>query len=184
MTDTLTNYLGIPVEGEITRSGRSETPQRTAEEFAPILLAVLNAEGVEAVRWRQYTPYFNDGEACYFSAYMDENVVKIAGLEATEEDSDDDDLSWLSLGTVQLDGGAEYVYERVPTTERGYSSYNYEKKFTGRTFPRHPAADAVRALGKAINSGEFDDVLLDAFGDHANVEVTRDGITVEFYEHD
>lgn len=39
-------------------------------------------------------------------------------------------------------------------------------------------------LSAAIESGAFDTVLLDAFGDHAEVRVTRDGITVTFYAHD
>jgi hypothetical protein len=40
------------------------------------------------------------------------------------------------------------------------------------------------ALGSAIDGGAFDDVLLEAFGDHAEVKVKRDGITVDEYSHD
>jgi hypothetical protein len=39
-------------------------------------------------------------------------------------------------------------------------------------------------LARAIDGGAFDDVLLEAFGDHAEVTVRRDGITVGSYSHD
>lgn len=40
------------------------------------------------------------------------------------------------------------------------------------------------ALAYAIESGAFDDVLLEAFGDHARVTVRRDRIVVDEYSHD
>jgi hypothetical protein len=40
------------------------------------------------------------------------------------------------------------------------------------------------AFCMAVEDGEFENVLLDAFGDHAKVEVRKDGISVEFYEHE
>jgi hypothetical protein len=41
-----------------------------------------------------------------------------------------------------------------------------------------------QALADAFETGEFDDVLLDAFGDHARVQVSRSGIILAKYEHD
>jgi hypothetical protein len=43
---------------------------------------------------------------------------------------------------------------------------------------------ACAALADAIDSGAFEDVLLEAFGDHARVTVRAAGITVDTYEHD
>jgi len=68
MTDTAErNFLGIPITGDVN-SERS-TPQRTKEEFAAIMQPVLDDPTITAFGWRQYTPYFNDGETCYFNAY-------------------------------------------------------------------------------------------------------------------
>ncbi|MEU5976308.1 hypothetical protein [Streptomyces sp. NPDC047315] len=41
-----------------------------------------------------------------------------------------------------------------------------------------------KELEGAIEGGQFEHVLLDAFGDHARVTVRRDGIQVESYSHD
>jgi hypothetical protein len=40
------------------------------------------------------------------------------------------------------------------------------------------------AFCNAIENGEFEDVLFQAFGDHAKVVVTKTGINVEFYQHE
>jgi hypothetical protein len=48
--------------------------------------------GISKIKWRQYTPYFNDGEACIFSVhepifYIDNGMVpKYFSLEEDEED--------------------------------------------------------------------------------------------------
>ncbi len=51
---------------------------------------------VLAIRWRQYTPYFNDGDACQF--HVDGNVqakVDVAVATAMDpEDADDEDGWW------------------------------------------------------------------------------------------
>lgn len=47
-----------------------------------------------------------------------------------------------------------------------------------------PTWTKAEALGAAVEGGAFENVLLEAFGDHAQIVVRKDGITVEFYEHD
>jgi hypothetical protein len=48
--------------------------------------------GISKIKWRQYTPYFNDGEACVFNVhepvfYIDNGIVpKYFSLEEDEED--------------------------------------------------------------------------------------------------
>lgn len=157
-------FLGIPIEGTI-READKRTPQRPLEELAPLMQAVLDDEGVAAFGWRQYTPYFNDGDACVFST----GSVWVR----TVDDTDEDDTYTLevsrthpSLGNERWNGAAgrweTYVNERN-------NAARYER---------------CAALSLAIESGAFDDVLLEAFGDHAEIAVTREGITVEFYEHE
>lgn len=43
---------------------------------------------------------------------------------------------------------------------------------------------AVLALCEAVEGGAFDNVLLEHFGDHAEVALKADGFHVEFTEHD
>lgn len=147
-----TNFLGIPVEGDIHRSNRVD--QRPVEEFGPILRAVLNDERIEAVRWEQYTPYFNDGDVCEFRIH--ELSVKPAGESVPRDDYEDGFIDHWSLG-----------YE----SERGMPHLA-------------PLKEATAELNRAVAGGAFYDALLDAFGDHAEITVTGAGITVEFYEHD
>lgn len=45
-----------------------------------------------AIAWRQYTPYFNDGDACTFSVH--EPGVKLASTKEDEGDYEDGFISW------------------------------------------------------------------------------------------
>ena len=170
------SFLGIPVEGDITEADK-RTPQRPLAELAPIMQAVLDDEGITAFGWHQYTPYFNDGDPCVFSTYG----VWAARIEDVDPDDPDtfdgDDLD-IDYGN-RLGGyeGGEWVPDpdNVPFNKRVGAQY---------VGPDQARFDRCKALSSAIDSGAFDDVLLEAFGDHAAVTVKREGITVEFYSHD
>lgn len=159
------NFLGIPVEGDITPADK-RTPQAPLEDLAPIMQAVLDDDGITSFGWHQYTPYFNDGDPCVFSA----SRVWVRTTDDTDEDIDTYDLevsrSHPSLGT-----------ERWNAPERRWETYANPRNDTAR-FER------CKALSDAIEGGAFDDVLMEAFGDHAAITVTPGGITVESYSHD
>lgn len=166
------NFLGIPVEGTITR-GESRVPQKPLEELSPLIQAVLDDPLFVAVCWRQYTPYFNDGDPCVFST----NAPWFVTTEDDEESVDypNDDLG-VDYGTHPTLGSREYTWggqagsrTRIPGVYTGSHESSY---------------DRARDLSDAIASGAFDNVLIDAFGDHATVRVSRHRIDVEFYEHD
>ncbi len=168
MTTEHRNFLGLTVEGDITQ-GSTRVEQRPVEDLQPTLQAVLDDPTILEFGWRQYTPYFNDGEPCKFSIY---------GLWVrTNTDEDTDDLN-LDSGHPSL--GEEPYIEVADPSRAG-----------GRTWKKGPyqGPDQARyerchALRRAIEGGEFENVLLAAFGDHAAVTVRRDGIQVDFYEHD
>lgn len=164
-----TNFLGIPVQGDITR-GSDRVEQKPIEELQPILQAVLDDPTIVEFGWRQYTPYFNDGEPCEFG-------VNGTWVRTTaDEDTDEDELEmWghRSLGKVITEWG-----DVDPATKRRVVvSETYEG-------PDRARYDRCKALEGAVEGGAFEHVLLDAFGDHANITVRRDGIQVEFYDHD
>lgn len=171
-----TNFLGIPVEGDITK-GDKRTPQRPLEDLAPIMQAVLDDDGIAAFGWHQYTPYFNDGDPCVFSAHGVWAVrpEDLGGEDLDEIDGDRFDIDYGGhLGSYE---GGEWVKDpdNLPFNKRVNARY---------VGPDQARYDRCAALSSAIDSGAFDDVLLEAFGDHAEITVKRDGITVEFYSHD
>lgn len=120
-------------------------------------------EAVGSFSWNQYTPYFNDGDSCVFSANTD--YIKVNGEYA--EDSD-----WIS--------------EKKITS---YGTYNREtKKYEGRVEVANESYDpelakATREIQDFLQN--FDnEFYMSRFGDHTEIVVSRDGIEVEDYEHE
>jgi hypothetical protein len=119
------------------------------------------------ISWRQYTPYFNDGDACVFSfhgcsiAWFKDNV-------APEERTVD--IGELEEGKYIY---KEYVWGEFPSLisdpdglpEKCRASYAATKK-----------------LEAFMEANE--DLAQDIFGDHVEVFAMRDGIEVEDYSHD
>jgi hypothetical protein len=165
------------IKGDIQRSYRSHVEQKSAEEFLAALDTLLDTPGVKAVRWRQYTPYFNDGDACVFSineAYVKFSVepdrtYTFADLDALEDEDDNDDGDYGDgfVGTWELG-------ERWNSETRQYESLGDPT--------RTNAANALKAFNQQM--GAFEDVCLDNFGDHAIITATREGFSVDYYEHD
>lgn len=160
------NFLGIPIDGDIIKNERVK--QRPIEEFQPLIRAVLEDETIHSFGWQQYTPYFNDGDPCEFSAH--EIWVRLVTDKVDEDeyfDTYDYSLdSRKDLGTVPVDWSTG---ERVVQPYEGPDEARYHR---------------LRALDRAITSGAFDEVLLTSFGDHAEITFTREKILVEEYSHD
>ena len=164
------NFLGIPVQGNINEGSKRQA-QKPIEELEPLIRAVLDDPTMKAFGWRQYTPYFNDGEPCVFSVHQPWFL--------TDADPDPDDVE------------DNYQYELSSWSDGHPSLGQVKTQWSGTevvsadyTGPDRARYDRVKALSDAIEGGEFEDVLLEAFGDHAEVRVTAAGITVDTYEHD
>ncbi|OKI22223.1 hypothetical protein [Streptomyces sp. CB03911] len=164
MTTTRT-FMGMLVEGDINEGDKREE-QRPLEDLQPVLQALFDDDGVIEFGWRQYTPYFNDGEPCTFSTS--------GTWVRTDADADGSGSADLAVDYHPSLGEIPATYNRET---RSYDYGAYEGPDEGRY-------DRAKALAKAIEGGEFLDVLLEAFGDHAKVTVRRDGIQVDFYDHD
>jgi hypothetical protein len=168
MSESHVNFLGIPVEGHIQMPDKRK-PQKPLSELEPLLRAVLNDPMIMDFGWCQYTPYFNDGDPCIFRVYgfwvrTTQDVVQ--GEEEDFESGDYDIDSHPTLGTIH------YGYSE-PAVSVVYEG-EHEELFT-----------RCNDLAQAIEGGEFYDVLLDAFGDHAHITVrNRGNIMVEEYSHD
>lgn len=155
----MTNFLGIPVYGDITH-GESRTAQRPLSDLEPLIRAVLDDAAIDSFGWTQYTPYFNDGDPCVFR--VDETWVNTSG-----NGEDNFELWNHPTLSIWLWDPTQRTYVPVERDAETIESYN-----------------KVNALDEAIQSGAFNDVLLKAFGDHADITVRRTGITVNYYSHD
>ena len=160
---TENTLAGRPIKGEISRySERTSVEQWDESKFLELLDQALDCKDVEAVKWRQYTPYFNDGEACYFSVYG----VSVKPVDGDDEAGDYEDGfldSWETRPESRYDHNKrEYIFLEEP-------SELYK---------------AFSPFSSAVEGGHFDNLLNQAFGDPAEVTATRDGFEVEFYDHD
>lgn len=159
----MSDFEGRPIEGEVNHYTGELPPQKDPQEFLDALDNLLEVPGVEAVRWQQYTPYFNDGEACEFRIYSAE--VKLEGLD---EGGDYDD-GW----------------------REEYGFYDYSKgDYSNRELIEVPGVDvsdvkeALGAFERVLESGEHYVVLNKKFGDPAQVTATTAGFNVEYYDHE
>lgn len=125
---------------------------------------------VKAVVWTQYTPYFNDGEPCYFSVH-DPSFSRLPP----------DETEIGCYGETDFEGaidGSDHDY--VEDTEAGPDKYGYKqyKKVARTPDPLAPICDDF--WEEVFN----EDLFLAAFGDHMQITATPDGFEVEDYSHD
>lgn len=109
---------------------------------------------VLAVKWPQFTPYFNDGDECRFSVGEPYVLVRLA----ENEDSEDYDVE---------------VFNDVECTVQGK---------WGETIKDRTISNNVAELSSFLYS--LQDELKLIFGDHAEITVTPDSITIDEYDHD
>ena len=139
---------------------------------------------VEALRWNQYTPYFNDGDTCEFSVHelfcgtaMD--LKKIEEGEITLDDLYDsnpyDEPEKYMFEYAQREGPLkQYYVDRIKDWE------DMKAKYGDRL---NELNAGVKQFKKIFNSIP-DDTMLSLFGDHVVVTATRRGIDVDEYDHE
>lgn len=118
---------------------------------------------LESYSWRQYTPYFNDGDECVFSARTDYPTIN-------GEDPDDsdafDEITVINYG--EWDRKTSTYIGRIEEPNPNYK----------------PELSAALKDVKEFLSNIKDEVLRQLFGDHVEVTVCKDKTEVEEYEHD
>lgn len=152
--------LDRPIEGS-KYSEPTGRDQGDSAEFLSALDKLFAVDGIEEVRWRQYTPHFNDGEACIFGVH--EIDVKLSERFGVEEDDGESEDGWL--------------------TE--YDLYEYTNNYADRKFVVNgQSTEEIKAALDAFDLDAFETVVKLNFGDHAEVTASPAGFSVEFYEHD
>ena len=118
---------------------------------------------VKSFGWNQYTPYFNDGETCTFSANTD--YIYVNGVSVDESD-------WISETKI-TNYGTWNREKREYEGRKEVPNLNYDPELV-------KSSDEIREF-----LSNFDeDFFLSQFGDHAEITVTVDGVSVDEYEHE
>lgn len=118
---------------------------------------------VESFSWNQYTPYFNDGDTCTFSANTDYLNVN---------DEYVDDCEW--MGATKVTNWGTYNREtKVYDGRVEVPNEKYDKEL-------EDATDEIRNFLQMFD----DDFYIRKFGDHSEITVTKEGVEVDDYDHD
>lgn len=156
--DDYATVAGRPLTGSKITHGRKLPDQKPIEDFVAWLDLVLGIPEVEAVKWSQYTPYWNDGEACTFQ--VGEIYVKLTG---DLEDAGEEEDGWRHSCDLQ-DSEYSPVPEALLAAAEG-------------------AHEALEEMSYQ-ETKKYYTALEQAFGDHTEVTATREGFAIEEYEHE
>lgn len=121
---------------------------------------------VKCIWWKQYAPYFNDGEACVFSVYgtnfgsIDPRESEFDGYEY--DPVDENDTTWFYGDDVYVDDD-----------------------YFAKVGPPQETIKAMENLSRLIQSSAIESILKTLFGSDAQVFVTPEGIeTTDYSDHD
>ena len=110
---------------------------------------------LKAFRWRQYTPYFNDGNECTFGV-NDVYCQLHEPLSSEEVDS------------------ISSLYDEDDEGDQWLNSYGE---------PKHPSQVIIKDACEVRDMLD-EDSLKEIFGDHVEITVTADGVETDEYSHD
>ncbi len=201
MTETLeapATFEGRPINGKISHySEKNLKEQHDPSELVAALDALFAFPEVVAVRWTQYTPYFNDGDACTFDVY--EARTKLT--DTPEEAGDYEDGFITSSGDFPPNYFDTHAYSKSRPKPGGkpWDTESYQPEGTlpvdwndQRVYvngvERTDIQAAMKTVEKLINGGHHETILYRKFGDPAEVTVVREGdgykFDVEYYDHE
>lgn len=137
---------------------------------------------VGGVAWKQYTPYFNDGDACEFS--VGEKVFYPSEELATQvfgEDYDPDEYEDTYYDNSIFDKPSAWLYEKYPNDETIVNRAKLTEILGEARLTE--IQDGCASLQNLLFSID-DDIMLDLYGDHVKVYLDKTGATVDEYNHD
>ena len=156
-------------------------------EFEPIFQEFFKAfPEIKMIAWTQYTPYFNDGEACVFDIKdfefildMDSALVRDDIKKLYERIADEHDGNY---------GYGEADVRPVFRTLSGKHHYDEEQR-KSLGLKRRQLTDAEKKLAQDCDELEdvcfkIKDLLSVALGDHVMVTATSKGFDVSEFDHD
>lgn len=119
-------YQEAKQKAEAARERMKETAKEAFREAA----SVLFSDHTDLVKfsWTQYTPYFNDGDACEFGTHTEYPYIYMAGDNADEDD--DDEPEEFSTRLVEKKSPSE----RTPYENAGMAVVEFLKTFDEQTY--------------------------------------------------
>jgi hypothetical protein len=143
---------------------KAEAQQMASDAFDSFCKEIFEKHPkVESFGWSQYTPYFNDGDTCTFSANTD--YISINGEYV-------DDSKWINEKTV-TDWGTWNRDLRIYEGRVEVPNLDYDPELS-------KGADEITEFLRNFDN----DFYITRFGDHAEITVSKDGVDVDEYEHD
>lgn len=143
---------------------KAEAQQMASDAFDSFCKEIFEKNPkVESFGWSQYTPYFNDGDTCTFSAHTD--YISINGEHV-------DDSKWVNETTV-VDWGTWNRDLRVYEGRVEVPNLDYDPELA-------KGCDEITEFLRNFDN----DFYITRFGDHAEITVTKDGVDVDEYDHD
>lgn len=142
---------------EITRI-KAELKDKIQENFHGMAGELFNTyPELKSFGWRQYTPFFNDGEACTFSSNHD--CPSVNGVDRYGDDE-------VEEGAIDI------------------MTNSKEKDYDGPNPNFNPYyKEIIDTLTEFLNQFDDDD-MYDLFDDHVTVKITPEGCFTEDYDHD
>lgn len=140
-----------------------------------------NHKGLHKIQWNQYTPNWNDGDACLFSTYFDSMKVN--------DEEDPEDIHWLGhikeILSNKEKSEAKIVMELSATKDK-WEAERLKRDLEIVRTRRLEEISEMYEMKKAVMEllPEIDDSVYESMFGEGTVVVTRDGITVEHCEHD
>ncbi len=138
---------------------------------------------LESFSWTQYTPYFNDGDECIFSAYTSYLIIN----NSEQEESVHEVRKFLdALNNPEKEiKKLQKRIEEYKTKEWDYTYINYEieriqKGSIDKTKNKLAMLEDISQILSSIDDNSYKSI----FGDHVRVTVTKDGWSTETYEHE
>ncbi len=163
LTEIKKTIKEVNEENEALTKQTQEAFKRNTTKAVDLLKTLIKSTPqVEAVRWTQYTPYFNDGEECNFG--VNDLEIKFSKKFAINERYDNGE------GFVD-EYGIENILEEKVDVLNHEDITELKKKL-----------DLFSEVHGSLAGME--NALREAFGDHVQVVVTKKGIETEEYEHD
>ena len=147
---------------------KKDLEKRTEAAIKEAIQELFNKHPIlKSFGWKQYAPYFNDGEPCYFSLshyHFSLNKTDKQALEALKKYIEKENLESFSKNK-------DLYFEE------------YNDVFSGYTKQQPPFLKDIKILYSLLQDHE--DVLEKVFGTDMNITCTRKGFTLtEFNDHD
>lgn len=130
---------------------------------------------ITIIRWNQYTPYFNDGDACEFSVHEPNFFIDEEDMENCDDPYEYNPYKRPSQWVYDNAEKASYYKEAIIEYELLELKHGKEKLTR--------INDAIDDFTGIFMNVE-DDIMLDLFNDHVQVTATKDGFEIDEYSHD